>query len=118
MRVVLVTGGRNYNNAAMVDLVLRQYAPDLVIHGGARGADSLAGEWAFLNGVATEMHLPDWRLHGLSAGYRRNERMAEALDGYRQSGCETVVVAFPGGKGTRGMIRIAQKMGFTTEVVQ
>lgn len=80
---------------------LTQIAPTLVIHGGAAGADSLAGA------VAAEMHIPtivfpaDWRAHGKSAGPKRNQQMLV-------EGRPDAVLAFPGGRGTADMVNRAK----------
>ena len=47
----------------------------VIVHGGYRGADKLAGEWAHANGVDVEVHRADWNTHGRRAGYLRNAEM-------------------------------------------
>jgi hypothetical protein len=51
--VVLVTGGRDYEDFAYVSSVLSNLKPIYIIHGGATGADSLAQKWADSNNVIT-----------------------------------------------------------------
>lgn len=74
-----------------------------IIHGAARGADTLAGLWARSNGVACSAfpvdHVKDGPWPG--AGYFRNKRM------YRETHPD-MVLAFPGGKGTGHMVQIAR----------
>ena len=41
---LLVSGDRNFENAQMVEDIIRDLQPEVVIHGGAKGADSLAHE--------------------------------------------------------------------------
>jgi hypothetical protein len=48
---VLVCGGRDFHDTKRVDEVLCKYAPSVVIHGCARGADTLASIWASQHGV-------------------------------------------------------------------
>ena len=73
----------------------------IVISGCARGADSLGELYAKTKGYATgkmeERHPADWNKNGKSAGYIRNEQMAEVAD---------ALVAFWDGKsrGTANMI--------------
>ena len=47
---VLVCGGREFRNRSFLFDVLDKFHAatpfDLLIHGGARGADRLAGDWA------------------------------------------------------------------------
>lgn len=100
---VLVCGGRDYSDKARVFAVLDHYNAEsggfaALIHGAARGADSLAGEWAEARGVPVLAFPADWNAHGRAAGYIRNAQMIG-------EGKPTLVVAFPGGRGTRNMIQ-------------
>lgn len=76
----------------------------MLIHGAARGADTLAAEWAAARGVTAEAYPANWDLHGRSAGPIRNRRML-------RKGKPDVVIAFPGGAGTADMIRQAKAAG-------
>lgn len=70
-----------------------------MIHGNARGADTLAGNWAKKNKIEKITAVPaDWNTHGKRAGYLRNIAMADL-------GPECCI-AFPGGRGTMMMIGI------------
>lgn len=101
---LLVCGGRDYGDRATVWRYLGSIRPgvEVVIHGAARGADRLAGEWARENGIPEEAYPADWEAHGKRAGFLRNERML-------REGRPDLVVAFPGGNGTRMMIDIAKR---------
>jgi hypothetical protein len=121
---VLVCGGRNYGwktlsngrkvpnqeeintlNKKLDTLLLacKELGRDLiVIHGAASGADSLAGEWAKSRQLIIEEYPADWNKHGKSAGYIRNALMLE-------KGAPDLVVAFPGGNGTKNMVEISEK---------
>lgn len=107
-RRLLVCGGRDFSDRNLMFAVL--YAlkdPKLppittVIHGGAPGADTLAGEWAMHASIETACFAANWGLHGRAAGPIRNQEMLDL-------GKPTVVVAFPGGKGTRDMTSRAHK---------
>lgn len=107
---VLVCGGRDYQNTAMVEWALdtlnQLYAITDVIHGDARGADTLAGLWAYGLGISVHRYPANWNLHGKAAGGLRNQQMIdEAFPDY--------VVAFPGGRGTADMVRRAKAAGLT-----
>jgi hypothetical protein len=59
--------------------------PFTVVHGGAAGADTIAGEWARiapdaigLVNVTEEVHKADWNQYALRAGYIRNKEMVDA----------------------------------------
>jgi hypothetical protein len=105
---LLVCGGRDFNDWAMLDYWLRKVHEKrpitLLIEGGAPGADSMARAWATKRGIRVETEHADWKKHGKAAGPIRNELMLTkwAPDG---------VVAFPGGKGTAGMIEKAEVAG-------
>ena len=110
---VLVCGGRDFADRAMLDAALDRLHQErgfsLVIAGGARGADTLAEEWAKARGIACDVYRADWEGLGRKAGPIRNERMLV-------EGKPDVVVAFPGGRGTAHMVRIAREAGI--EVIE
>ena len=99
----IVCGGRNYEDAKMVDFVLQLLGQVEIIEGGARGADQLARGWAEFQGIKHTTFHADWKGLGRSAGPERNRRMLAA-------GAD-LVVSFPGGSGTRHMVNIARKAG-------
>jgi SLOG family YspA-like protein len=105
---VLVCGGRDFGDAAFVmDTLNRLHAQKpiaMVIHGGALGADTAAGLWAFGRGIDNRAFPAEWTAQGRSAGPRRNQRMVN-------EGKPDLVVAFPGGRGTADMVRRARKAG-------
>lgn len=78
---------------------------DVVIHGAARGVDTLAMIAAqALPGVKHAPFAADWHTHGKAAGPIRNQRMLD-------EGKPDFVIAFPGGKGTADMMRRAEAAG-------
>jgi hypothetical protein len=102
---IIVCGGRDFTNrrAAFraLDHLHSQTPVTLVIHGAARGADSLARDWAMARNVNVFSVPADWNKHGRAAGYRRNaDMLAMSPNG---------VVAFPGGSGTAHMVRTAEQ---------
>lgn len=101
---LLICGGRDYSDLGEIYNVIAGIFPEVVIHGAARGADSIAGKVADELGLETEVYPAEWDKYGKSAGYRRNAQMLK-------EGEPTVVVAFPGGKGTQMMIDLAKKDG-------
>jgi len=100
-RRVLVCGGRDYSDAEYMALVLKAADPGVIIHGAAKGADTLAGKWAHDHGVPVEEFPADWEKHGLQAGPLRNLQMLT-------EGKPDLVIAFPGGKGTAHMRKVAR----------
>lgn len=109
---VLVCGGRNFEDAALLERTLNEIhdatAIKAVIHGGARGADSLAGAWArtrVASGPVEEIACPaNWRRHGNAAGPIRNQHMLAAMRPH-------LVIAFAGGRGTADMVKRARAAG-------
>jgi hypothetical protein len=110
---VLVCGGRDFAGrnllAATLDQLHAGNGFSLVIAGGARGADTLAQEWAEARGIPCTVYRADWEGLGRKAGPIRNERMLA-------EGKPELVVAFPGGRGTAHMVRIAREAG--VEVIE
>lgn len=104
---VIVCGGRDFNdwprfNRRMITMhTIHQFTE--IIEGGARGADTMAKTWAETFSVPVTEVPADWERHGKSAGYKRNEAMADLKP--------DVVIAFPGGVGTDMMKRIARARG-------
>jgi hypothetical protein len=106
LRRVLVCGGRDFTNINLLyDTLDKFLGPiDLLISGGACGADSLAEMWADERHVLVERYEADWSAHGKSAGPIRNQRMLH-------EGKPDVVLAFPGGRGTADMVDRARRAG-------
>lgn len=109
MNFVGVCGGRDFTKASVVFEALdRLLLPDdVVVHGGATGADGLAKVWCLRRGrnyaeVPALWKKPDGKLDR-SAGHRRNAVIA-ALP-------LRLLVAFPGGPGTASMVEMARDRG-------
>lgn len=80
-----------------------------LMQGGADGADYLANEWAKTKaGIKRWVCKADWKKHGRSAGPIRNARMLEWKP--------DLVVAFPGGRGTKNMVTQAQAAGVPVKI--
>ena len=105
---VLVCGGRDFSDYAMMGRILARYQDRIgvIIHGAARGADQLAWRWAVATGIPHEPFPADWNEHGKAAGPIRNQQMLD-------EGKPDLVIAFPGGKGTNDMVRRAIDSGVT-----
>jgi hypothetical protein len=105
---ILVCGGRDYSDAAglfaVLDAIHHDHPVSEVIHGTARGADSLGAKWAKARRIPERPYPADWTKHGKSAGYRRNELMLA-------DGKPDLVVVFPGGKGTAHMVGLTNAAG-------
>lgn len=113
MKVVLVTGSRHWTNRETVRRALEGCGPvDLVIEGGARGADRLAREEARAMGVHVATIEALWDYTGKGAGPRRNSvlvALVEALDATSLAEC--LAFPLPDSIGTWDCIKKAQKAG-------
>jgi hypothetical protein len=106
--IVLVCGGRDYFGAAALNRMrevlnaLHENTPiNLLIHGEAYGADSLAGVWAAGARVPVRsfpISETMIKAYGKGAGHLRNKEML-------RQGHPNLVIAFPGGPGTADMVQ-------------
>ena len=105
--IVLVTGGRDYSDAKKIDDVLthvhKEHHIQLLIHGCATGADTLAAIWAMARGIQPVGCPALWDFYRKAAGSIRNTAMLWLKP--------QLVVAFPGGDGTANMIGQARQAG-------
>jgi hypothetical protein len=111
---VLVCGGIEYSDYAAVREAIMAKVTEhvdeedvIVIHGGARGADSLADRAAIEIGVHVCRVPALWDTFGPKAGPLRNLAMLQLMP--------DVVLAFPGGRGTAHMVGAARRMGVPVE---
>lgn len=82
---------------------------DSVVEGDAPGVDRIAGYWARKNGLTNLKFPVDWEKYGTAAGPIRNKQMLD-------EGKPDLVIAFPGGKGTANMVKLAKRAG--VEVIE
>lgn len=102
---VLACGGRNWHDPREEFLGLfRALKPSVVIHGGARGADSAAKVAAWRLKIPSKEYPADWETHGRAAGPIRNQQMLT-------DGKPDLVVAGIGGRGTADMVSRARQAG-------
>lgn len=113
---VLVCGGRDFCNRGLIYSTLDELHNGergpirVVIHGNAYGADCLGGVWAIVNKIKEWPVAAEWSKYGKAAGPKRNKKMIGM-------GIE-LVVAFPGGRGTKNMVKIAKAAGVEVLEVQ
>jgi YspA, cpYpsA-related SLOG family len=77
---VLVTGSRTWDDQKVIFNALAEYNYGQVtlVHGTARGADTIAAKIAAAFGWQIEPHPADWNSgHGKAAGFIRNIKMVE-----------------------------------------
>ena len=83
--------------------------PDLIVSGGARGADTLARNYAQEHQIPIQEFLPNWKL-GRHAGILRNTDIVQA---------STHVLAFPSkqGRGTQDSMKKATEANKILKVI-
>ena len=79
---ILITGSRDWQdrdtlNEALADTVrlIPAHQEIVIVHGAARGADTMADQWARVYGATVEAHPANWAKHGRKAGPIRNAVM-------------------------------------------
>jgi hypothetical protein len=105
---ILITGDRNWTNWEVVADALSEFPRSaLVIHGGAKGADTIAGKLAEQLGFSVHREPAQWEKYGRAAGPVRNKVMLDMEP--------DIVLAFhddlENSKGTRHCVESAKKRG-------
>ena len=127
--IVVVTGGRNFNDRgrvwAALDSVHSMYQITELVEGEASGVDRLCAEWAVVNGVKCRRCPADWKNldapgavvkqgaygpYNAAAGHSRNQAMLDTAP------CPVYGIVFPGGAGTRDMHKRMLKTGIAVYV--
>lgn len=126
---VAVIGSRKFNDQQLLNKILDEENLEYIISGGAKGADTLAANYARFNGIPLEeikanwsdltqpdaiiKSHPDGRKYDAYAGIRRNSQIIEAAD---------KVIAFWDGteekSGTFDGIKKAKKLGKKIKIVK
>ena len=106
--IIAVTGGRDYRRREHVfqtlDSVRTHFGVTSVVQGGAKGADLLCAAWAIDRGIPVFAVAANWDEDEKAAGPIRNAFMLDYF-------CPALLVAFPGGRGTGSMIKLATARG-------
>lgn len=75
----MISGSRYWDDMELeqkISWMFSQLPPGtLILHGGARGVDSVAERMAPRFGFITKVFLPDWNKYGKAAGPMRNSDM-------------------------------------------
>jgi hypothetical protein len=79
---IAVIGSRTFKDQNLLENELNAIKGqiELVISGGATGADTIAENWASVNNIPVEIHKPNWKTYGRSAGVIRNKLIIESCD--------------------------------------
>ena len=118
---IIIAGGRDFNNyellrSSMVNILSLILPPTMrpgevtIVSGGARGADTLGERYAHETNMMLKIFPAEWDKYGKSAGYRRNELMAEYGN--------VLVACWDGqSRGTKHMIDIAKARGLRVFII-
>lgn len=111
--IVLVCGSRNWTNAGAIQRELIKLPPDTeIIHGGARGADRLAGIAAAKLGLSVKVFWANWDEYGKAAGFIRNKQMIDENPDLVIAFAKDLAVS----RGTADTVRRAQNKKIETRV--
>lgn len=109
----IIAGSRNVTD---YDILLQAiencpFHISVVLSGTARGVDRMGERFALQQKIPLEKYPADWNKWGKSAGYKRNELMAEKA--------EALLALWDGeSRGTKHMIDIAKKKGLKIYIYQ
>ncbi len=105
-----IVGSRNFKDEDFFLTKINEWidkygVPDLIVSGGAKGADTLGENYAIDNDIPTIILKPTWRINGKYipwAGLQRNTDIVNE---------STHILAFPShkGKGTQDTIKKGEK---------
>lgn len=108
---VAVVGSRTFGDKVLLSQEVGKLLPSLIVSGGARGADSLAEEWALRFRIPTRIYPAEWDKYGRSAGFRRNRDIVD--------GCEVLLAFWDGeSRGTAHSIKLAESAGKVVRVIK
>jgi hypothetical protein len=111
---VIVSGSRSWQPAVPVWRVLDKYDPQIVVHGGAVGVDTIAHRWCKTHGRVAVVFFPNYHDYdGHEAPKKRNLQM---LDLYPKA--PVLAFPFPDSRGTRHVIAEAHRRGMAVEVTE
>jgi hypothetical protein len=114
-----IIGSRTFNDVNFFVEILHnhffngftsKYLPFEIISGGAKGADTLAANFASVHNIKYVEYPAEWAKYGKSAGFKRNQQIINACD---------MVVAFWDGKskGAEHSINLAKLLKKPTFIV-
>ena len=112
---VIIAGSRAFNDypklKKKLDSILKNQKVITIISGTASGADRLGERYADENHHKLEKYPAMWDIFGKSAGYKRNEEMANIAD--------SCVVFWDGeSRGSKHMIDTAHKYNLKVRVIK
>jgi hypothetical protein len=111
-----IIGSRNFTDEKLfkekiIPILAHLEEEVVIISGGAKGADTLAENYANQNNLKMIVIKPDWKKYGRGAGIVRNTEIINQSD---------MVIAFWDGqsKGTKDSVSKAKKLGKVVHVIK
>lgn len=115
---VIICGDRNatFNSCGkqVREFIYALPPSTIIIHGGCRGVDQIAGKYALERGLECKVYPAKWNEYGKGAGPIRNKLMLDQNP--------DMVIAFHpdinSSKGSKNMLNIAKAKGVETKCIQ
>ncbi len=117
---LIIAGSRNFSDYLLLEKEVNSLIDEIkikfntneiqIISGTARGADKLGELYAIRKGLPLVKFPAEWEKYGKSAGYIRNNQMAEFADG-------TIVFWDNKSKGSKHMIDISINKKLLTKII-
>ena len=98
---------------SVLDFYLRRFLEEcevVIISGNAVGVDKIAEDFAEKRKLKTEIYPPDYKQHGKSATFIRNQTIVDNSD--------YLIAITTGSNGTADSIKRANKKGIVTRVIK
>jgi len=114
--IILVCGDRDWIDSQKLNQILQPYVSpkNIIIEGGARGADTMAGSFFRLRGVHVAVVDALWRVLGKPAGSIRNRAMAMLNPELVIAFCSDISQS----RGTADMLSIAEALDIDYYLVE
>lgn len=116
----LVVGSRSFNDYNLLknklDILLKNKHKIVIVSGGARGTDTLAGKYARENNYILKVINAEWDIYGKLAGYIRNEKMHKYISYAKDRG--VVMFWYGESKGTYQNFELAKKYKNQIKVIR
>ena len=112
---VIIAGTRSFKDYDLLEqkcnMLFINKSPTNIICGCAEGADTLGKMYGDRHGIPVQMYPADWKKYGKSAGYIRNQEMANHAD--------ALIVFWNGSsRGTYNMIETARKKEIPVRIIK
>ncbi len=95
MTIVVVSGSRRWQDQKSIFTSLEELNPSLIVHGAARGVDTIAASWAHKRNLPVLSMPAQWAAVGRTAGAVRNLEMLRAGHALAGHTHNLLVAGFP-----------------------